>query len=610
MKHMKALFIQLPEQDPANLASMASVPLFAGSLIAQALHNKALERSEYSLLDQNISDFGGDCAILTALLGSGAEALFFTLFDYNYDRSLFLAKALRGRMPATLLIALGPEACAGTPLAHSRTFDAILELPETVEWSSFCYPDAAAFCELLQDLRKRCLKPRYQILPAGSLKLAPQYKDPYLMSIIPICADKPVYAGFPCLDILPPAQLQADLVHTAPLLIQQACAANAREIVLANPGIQQIDQASVFIKTLAAANSQGIGLLLNWQVDQLNEDLAKLLIDANLLAMRSQLLSTNPESLQECGHQVDLPAIERNAQFIWAQSAILKLSLYLGLPQDSYDTVIDSFDYLGMSGLGQDADLRVINLLPGTLCRKNIENFGIVENLGTPPYTVTETETMQEEDFLDALGDFEESFDIAVSPPVRPCLQSERNGYAACVDLRKPGAFDQLLVNPERLANSVTILVDADNPELLKRLGTMAPDLRRENPYTLWQLVLCSDNSIPSDAAQLALTEAFVMPEHYFELQHLFSLDPQNTWQLRLFFATNSEALALRALHESRELETIFIIRDSLPGLKLLEANPFIAFNKDRLGFELLYDLMNSYRNFQDLLLESTIEGL
>jgi len=95
------------------------------------------------------------------------------------------------------------------------------------------------------------------------------------------------------------------------------------------------------------------------------------------------------------------------------------------------------------------------------------------------------------------------------------------------------------------------------------------------------------------------------MPEHFFELSQLYSLDPQPSFQTRAFFCTSSEALAMQTLRERQELETILVLGASLPGPKLLELMPFVAFNKDGTPFELLYDVLSAYREYPELLIET-----
>lgn len=74
-----------------------------------------------------------------------------------------------------------------------------------------------------------------------------------------------------------------------------------------------------------------------------------------------------------------------------------------------------------------------------------------------------------------------------------------KEGFVSFIDLRKPENIDWMRLNPEKLSNSITLLVDADDPEILSRVVRAARDLRKDNPYTLYQIVLTSETRIPSE---------------------------------------------------------------------------------------------------------------
>ncbi len=604
---MKILFIQLPEQDPQGMAARGNVPLVAGSALAWIVHSGVVPRESCVLLDPDIEDNAGDAALIAYILGNVPDMLVFTLHDYNLARSLYLAKALRAKLPATCLAGVGPEVVPGMPLYKAHAFDALIDSVQGLPQGRGAYANGPAFVDLIHDFLQRSVKPRYKVpsAPDWYSPAACSVLDPYLSGMIPVSSEKPVFIGLPSYELLPPDAPLDYLVELAPRLLRFAADNGAREVALADPGLIDPVRASGYIKSLAAANHQGIPLLAHSNLQLLGEDHAQLWLDATLAIMRTPLLSTNPRTLEALGQAQDKLALERGAHLITSGGAMVKPSLYLGLPFDSYETTIETFDFLGMAGLGQDAELKPLMLRPGTLCRARATEFGITESLDVPPYWVVETETMQEEDMLDAVADFEESFDVALFPPISPLFKESRKGFISCVDTRKPGAIDSLLVNQGNLANSITLVVDADNPEQIHRLAAVSTSLGRENPFALWQIVLCSENSIPSAKTQKKLQDAFSVADHFLDLTRLYSLDPQTTYQTRLFFATSSESLALHAIHADRELETIFILGNTMPSPKLVETMPFLAFDREYAGFELLYDVMSAYRNFPDLLIEA-----
>jgi hypothetical protein len=108
------------------------------------------------------------------------------------------------------------------------------------------------------------------------------------------------------------------------------------------------------------------------------------------------------------------------------------------------------------------------------------------------------------------------------------------------------------------------------------------------------------------------LVAAFLEFDHYFELSHLFSLDPQRSFQTRAFFATKSPRLAMDAVAHSEHLETVFIL-DPSQGLsdrafsKMLESMPFIILDRERTPFDLLYRIMMQYSEYPELILEASL---
>lgn len=595
---MRILSIQLPRQEPSGEGARDNVPYAAARMLAYAESRGALKRDEWAFMDDNTVDYGGDAAILAAALVAAPELLLFELSDWNLERSIWLAKRLRPLLPATHLAAFGPEIVPGMPVFKSQTFDAFIEgEPE------------APFIELLSDLNARSLRPHYAAVSPFDVGAAP---DPYLSGVLVIRPDKPVLIenargtrSTPAFNRTDPGPIRYASKDMAARVLKLASEQGADEARFLDTQLDDQPDFKAFVKSLAAANETGVAVLARLDPAVIDDDAAKLLNDASFIAVWASLGSVKPEALDAVGLKLDKDGLERGSKFLWSQGIIVKPELYLGLPHDDYASTIDSFDFLGMVGMGQDAELRPLIMAPGSAMRADSSAYGVKEYLERPPYWVIETEWMDEDDFLDAVADFEESFDVSWKTPVAPYFSAQRGGFTSFVDLRNRKNLDALLMNPERLASSVTLLLDADDPENLNRVARAAKDIRKENPYCLWQIVLCSDVGIPPMAVSQRLADAFFMPEHYFELSRLYALDPQPDFQTRLFFATSSEALALVALRDRQDIETLFSLGSQMPGDMLIEAMPFLALDREGSSFELLYDAMSAYRDFPDLLVEA-----
>lgn len=600
---MKILFIRLPAPDPSRETLRDAVPLNAARAAALAEARGLLARGEWSFLDRNVSDFGGDSAVAAAAAALEPDAVLLELEPHNLDRSAWIAKRLRTRTPRAVLAAHGPEARRDMPIFRASTFDAILE-GELEE----------AFCAFLADLTPRSVRPHY--LGDGRSDIL-AYPDPYLSGALAVEVDRPVYIetsrGCPplCLEgpeSNGPPRYRPD--DQAARIVRLASKVGAPDIRITDRTLYLRTDLPRLFREIAGANDAGVPIELTLNPEVVSEELAGLMADAAVETLHAGPLSTNPAALAAAGQTWNRETFERGCGLLTALGIRVRPSLLLGLPFDDYDAVIDSFDFLGMAGLGQDALVAPLAILPGSRFRQRAEELGIKEYLRRPPYYVMETDWIDEDGIADAAAAFEESFDVALSPPVAPNFEEMIKGYRSFADLRKPGCLDRLLVSPETLGNSITLLLSGDDEEEIARLSRTARDLRKENPFGLYQIVLYSNTRIPGENVQRKIADAFIEPDHWYELSRIYSLDPQRSFQTRVFFATKRPSLAVTALRDAQDLETIFVL-DAQPDRgweRVFDAMPFLAFDRDTVPFGLLYDAMNAYRTFPDLLIEAPAE--
>jgi len=303
---------------------------------------------------------------------------------------------------------------------------------------------------------------------------------------------------------------------------------------------------------------------------------------------------------------MDLEGFARGAEILQKQRIIIKTGLILGLPFDGYEQVIETFDFLGMHGLGQEAELYPLSFLPGTDARERADEWRM-SRMELPPYWVTSNDWISGDDMIDAVTSFEESFDVEWAAPPAPHFAAEKNGFRAFVDTRKLENIDWMRLNPTKLSNSITLLADAEDPESLSRLVRAARDLRRDNPYTLYQIVLTSDTRIPSERLVERIQDAFIFPDHYYELAHFFSPDPQEGYQTRMFFSTRNFSLAFRAVEEASDLETMVVIsgKTGYNAERLSDLLPYVIFDRERIPFDRLYELLSIYADYPHMLIEA-----
>src|SRR5712691_1394119 len=105
MKRLR--LVQLPVPPPAALAATGNVPLAAGCLAVSArVHG--LEAS-IEVVDPTLTDSLGDTLLADAVARDEPDFLGLSLYLWNSERSLHLAREVKRRSPRTRVLIGGPE---------------------------------------------------------------------------------------------------------------------------------------------------------------------------------------------------------------------------------------------------------------------------------------------------------------------------------------------------------------------------------------------------------------------------------------------------------------------------------------------------------------------
>lgn len=599
---MKIIFVQLPVMEADWDDAVANVPLAAGYLTAYAESKGLLKRSEWSILDEGFADYGSDSAIIEQLIASAPDIVAFSLYAWNLERSLFIAGAAREHLPRARFIAGGPEVVEGMPVMERSPFHALV-----------AGEGELAFSRLLGDiLQHRPLSKVYQESQLLDLSSVP---NPYLAGTMPILKDAPVHMetmrgcpnrcaycyygkNFPLIRRFPSEQ--------ALELIRKASDAGASELYIMDPSFQYGSDLPEKLAAFAEANRSAMPLHTEMRLESVDDKLASLMKSAGIASIEAGLQSVNPKALEAVGRSLDKDGFARGAEVLQKQHIMVKTGLILGLPFDGYEQIEETFDFLGMHGLGQEAELYPLSFLPGTDARERADEWRM-SRMELPPYWVTSNDWVSQDDLIDAISAFEESFDVEWAAPPSPHFAKQRKGFVSFIDARKLENIEWMRMNPTKLANSLTILADADDPESLSRLVRAARDLRKDNPYSLYQIVLASDARIPSERLVERIQDAFLYPDHYYELSHYFSPDPQEGYQTRMFFATRNFTLAYRAVEEAQDMETMVVLsgKTGYNAERLSELLPYVIFDRESIPFDRLYELLSIYADFPHMLIEA-----
>jgi radical SAM superfamily enzyme YgiQ (UPF0313 family) len=602
---MKIMFVQLPVQEPDWEGVSANVPLAAGYLATYAESIALIERKDWEILDRDTSSFGSDSAIIDAIASREPDLVSFSLYAWNLNRSLHIASHVKERLPRARIVAGGPEVVDGMPIMDHSPFTALVvgegEIP---------------FVQILRDVQQH--KPLAKRYFADTLLDLTQLPNPYLSGALSFLPDTQVHletmrgCPYKCAYCYYGKNFQN--VRRFPHIqtmktIEAANAAGVNELYLMDPSFQIGGDFEQRLKDMAEANSSKMAIHTELRLESVTEEIGILLKHAGIASVEVGLQSVNQKALDAVHRTFNKKAFENGAEILQRNRIITKTGLILGLPYDGYEQVTETFDFLGMQGLGQESELYPLSLLPGTEAREHADDWGM-SRMDTPPYWVTSTDWISNDDMIDAIATFEDSFDREWASPPSPHFVDNKSGFRAFVDTRKSDNIDWMRLNPDKMANSITLLADADDPETLSRLVRVARDLRRDNPYSLYQIVLMSETRIPSEKLTERIQDAFLFPDHYYQLSRYLSPDPQEGFQTRMYFATKNFSLAYRAMEEAQDLETMVILsaRGGYNAERLSELLPYVIFDKSTIPFDRLYELLGIYADFPNLLIEAPTE--
>ena len=115
--------VQLPVPPPAALAATGNVPLAAGCL-AVAGRNAGVD---IEVVQPEVTDALGDTHLADFVARDEPDFLGVSLYLWNSERSLHLAREVQRRSPRTRVLAGGPEVSADNPFILRQTgFDIVV----------------------------------------------------------------------------------------------------------------------------------------------------------------------------------------------------------------------------------------------------------------------------------------------------------------------------------------------------------------------------------------------------------------------------------------------------------------------------------------------------
>ncbi|MFH1113041.1 MAG: radical SAM protein [Pseudomonadota bacterium] len=512
MKHV--LFVQLPPPRFVFEEAPTNIPLAAGFLVS-ALRDAGIRDTQCEIAGAEVVDLLCDRGIEEWIASRQPGAVAFSLYVWNVQRSLFLAAAVKRRLPDVRILVGGPEVTPDNTWvqAHPAVDGGVFgegesRIKAVVEAASIGKPLAdipGTFRKSPEGLRanEERVKPR-------DLSLC---RYPYLDGTIGPSADGTLFVetlrGCPfrcryCYYHKAFGSVRRHPVSTVQEVLRGAYGegSGVREIYLMDPTFNAHPGFSKLLRYMASQRrGEYPKLHTELRADLLTADHVKLLGDAGLASAEIGLQTTNPDALNLAGRTGSPENTARGVALLKDAGIEVTTGIILGLPGDSPRGFSATLKWLRDTEAYSVVHPFVLSVLPGTDFRARAGELGLNHHR-RPPYYVRSTGSFGPDDLRSALLECEDTFGIEMDAIAPPSLVDR--GKAV---IRRPGDADYVskwIVNldsvmPSRIPGS--LLSKATDPFTFwfrgRRLEDsetaalgMLNDFAEANPHAVVHVVL------------------------------------------------------------------------------------------------------------------------
>jgi radical SAM superfamily enzyme YgiQ (UPF0313 family) len=428
--------VQLPVPPPGALAATGNVPLAAGCLAVAGRVHGLTPRLEIDLVPPAVTDTLGDTRLAEYVARDEPEFVGLSLYLWNIERSMHLAREVKRRSPRTRVLVGGPEVGPDNPfLLEQEGFDVAVTGEAEDRFGD-------VMRRLLDErpleglpgvaVRRGAELSSFGPTPSAPFPLA-EYPSPYLTGSVPVEASRTTYVESVrgcrshCTFCFYPRSsnvLRALDVESTGALLAHVKAQGAREVSFLDPTFNHRPDFTALLDTLAAVNSdRALSLFAEVRAEGLTPEHARKLAAAGFNRLELGLQSVNGETLRRVKRGGSAARVADAAAMLHDVGIELLVDLIVGLPGDTPADVARGVDFLLEHGLAAEAQVFGLSLLPGTAMRAEAQQDG-VEFDPAPPYRVRRTSTFSQEEIARALEDAEARLGRRLDETPRPHLVS------------------------------------------------------------------------------------------------------------------------------------------------------------------------------------------
>ena len=531
-RQLRVLLLQLPV--PNNPA--LNVPLALGYLKAYAYAQGLLDRAEIAIMPRVLADHAGDALLVEEIVARQPDVLGISLYTWNSERSLDIARRVKERLPALTVVVGGAEAQRDNlwVLEHpavdvavigegEQTFADLLRL-----WSGVAH---AAQADTLPLIPATTADPLAQIPGLvyrrhGELRFTAERVALSDLAVIP----SPYLLGY--LELPPDSMLMVEVSRWCPYACSFCLYGRNMGTKLGNRyfGLERVLAEIAWGRERGMTRTHFIEANLNlvplfWPLmraledlnadqrmtfyaelrgEHLTEEVVAALDRCNARYVEVGLQTANLVALQASHRRTDLQKWAAGTRRLYARGIEVYLDVILGLPADNSAGVQETLDFIGREALGP-YDVFTLQVLPGTAVRRQAADYAL-HFQQRPPYYVLGTDQFRYAELRRLRRQLKLHADL---PPdaVEGMPLPRRDALIRRGD--RPPIIDQLWLLNEfdapaltgataQLARHVDLVLDQ------RRLDALTPlvsDWIEHNPATIFDLYLLCTDDPPSPEA-------------------------------------------------------------------------------------------------------------
>jgi len=428
--------LQLPVPPPSYYAATGNVPLAAASLASSLSYKETpIKNLTATSVAPEITDNMGDTELVDFLLESNPDYVGFSLYLWNTERSLHLARELKKQKSDITILIGGPEVNADNPfLMEQLGYD--IAVSGEAEHS---------FGKLMKSLvEKSPLSSVENIsyrLPNGKMSEfthnvsadfpLTDFPSPYTSGFLSVdgarstyletvrgCKSQCTYCFYPKSS----QNLRTLNIDETVKLISHLKESGARELVFLDPTFNHRPGFENFLDAIAEVNSDHqMSMFAELRSEGVTSKIAKKLAKAGFNRIELGMQSINPETLKRVKRYGDPEKVAEVSKMLVGEGIELLLDLIIGLPGDKPSDVERGIHFFLEHGLEEWVQVFPLSVLPGTAMRRDAKKEGLIF-LQSPPYRIISTADFSEQDISSTLELAESLLDRRVDEFPRPFL--------------------------------------------------------------------------------------------------------------------------------------------------------------------------------------------